>query len=79
VVQVNEGPQFCPWCGSPTAFFEHEHEPRLERLLAEVRAAGKRPTVPPRIGHLLAGESYVGACQGCRTITHVIGHRAPRP
>jgi hypothetical protein len=75
-VTVNEGPQFCPWCGSPTAFAAHEHEPRLEHLLAEARAAGKQPVLPPRIADLLAGDSYVGACQGCRTITHVIGHRA---
>jgi hypothetical protein len=79
VVEVKEGPQFCPWCGSPTAFSEHEHEPRLEQLLAEARAAGKQPVLPARIADLLAGESYVGACQGCRTITHVIGHRATRP
>jgi hypothetical protein len=58
-------------------FSEHEHEPRFEQLLSEVDAS-KRPPIPPQIAQLLAGESYVGACQGCRTVTHVIGHHAPR-
>jgi hypothetical protein len=25
---------------------------------------------------MLAGDPYVGACPGCRTISHVIGHHA---
>jgi hypothetical protein len=58
------------------AFSEHDHESRLEQLVAGAKAEGKRPEIPPRIADLLTGESYVGACQGCRTVTHVIGHRA---
>jgi hypothetical protein len=57
-------------------FSAHEHEPRVEQLLAQARAEGKEPELPPRIADLLAGESYVGACEGCRSVTHVIGHRA---
>jgi hypothetical protein len=60
------------------AFSAHEHEPRVEQLLAVARAEGKQAELPPRIADLLAGESYVGACQGCRTVSHVIGHRASR-
>ena len=64
-------PQFCPWCGSPIGFEEHEHEPRIDVLAKEADA------VPPeRVRELLAGESYVGVCAGCRTISHVVGHRA---
>jgi len=61
------------------AFSEHEHQSRFEQLLGEVRSEGKHPSVPPRIADLLTGESFIGACQGCRIVAHVIGHRAARP
>jgi hypothetical protein len=70
-------PQFCPWCGTPIGYSEHEHEPRYEALAAEARAAGADPPpLPPRVREMLAGESYAGVCAGCRTISHVVGHRA---
>ncbi|HYZ18892.1 MAG TPA: hypothetical protein VE615_05070 [Gaiellaceae bacterium] len=65
-------PQFCPWCGSPIAYESHEHEPRIDLL---AKQAGAAP--PDRVRDVLAGESYVGVCQGCRTISHVVGHRPP--
>jgi hypothetical protein len=65
-------PQFCPWCGTPIGYRQHEHEPRIDVL---AREAGAAP--PERVRDALAGESYVGACEGCRTISHVVGHRAP--
>ncbi len=69
-------PQFCPWCGSPIAFEEHEHEPRYATLAAEARARGDQvPELPGRVKDILAGESFVGLCPGCRTISHVVGHR----
>jgi hypothetical protein len=72
-----ERPQFCPWCGSPIAYEEHEHEPRHEHLAERARAAGRTPPqLPERVRQLLAGESYVGACAGCRMVSHVVGHRA---
>jgi hypothetical protein len=72
-------PQFCPWCGTPIGFEEHEHQPRYEALADQARAQGKElVALPERIEELLAGESYVGACPGCRTISHVVGHRAKR-
>jgi len=37
-------PQFCPWCGSPIAFEEHEHEPRIEAL---ARVRGQDPAELP--------------------------------
>ena len=30
-----------------------------------------------RVRELLAGDSYAGVCPGCRTISHVVGHRPP--
>ena len=68
-------PQFCPWCGSPIAFEEHEHEPRIEAL---AREHGRDPAeLPERVRVLLAGHSFVGVCEGCRTVSHVVGHRPP--
>jgi hypothetical protein len=71
----DEGPQFCPWCGSPTAFEPHEHEPRYAEL-AE-RSGADTSMLPERVRNLLAGNSFVAACGGCRTISHVVGHRTP--
>lgn len=71
-------PQFCPWCGTPIGFEEHDHEPRHSSLAAEAAARGQElPELPERVRELLAGESYAGVCPGCRTISHVVGHRAP--
>ncbi len=71
-------PQFCPWCGSPIEYEEHEHEPRHEVLAERARTAGRTPPpLPARVQELLAGESFVGACRGCRTVSHIVGHRAP--
>lgn len=71
-----QGPQFCPWCGSPTAYEEHEHEPRYAALAERLRAQGQDPPpLPDRVQELLSGDSFIGACQGCRTISHVVGHR----
>ncbi len=69
-----ERPQFCPWCGSPLTFEAHEHEPRFTDL-AE-RKGVDAGLLPERVRDLLAGDSYVAACPGCRTISHVVGHRA---
>ncbi len=72
-----ERPQFCPWCGSPIAYDEHDHEPRYESLTKEAGARGVRtPPLPDRVRDMLAGESFAGACSGCRTVSHVIGHKA---
>jgi hypothetical protein len=68
---MEPAPQFCPWCGTPVAYEPHEHEPRIDML---AKQAGASP--PERVRELLAGESYVAACRGCRTISHVVGHRA---
>ena len=74
---AGRAPQFCPWCGTPIAYEEHEHEPRFESLAKEARAQGKQPPpLPPRVQELLAGESFAGACPGCRTVSHVVAHRA---
>ena len=70
-------PRFCPWCAAPLQFEGHGHEPRYESLANEARARGTEPPpLPDRVEALLAGESYVGACPGCRVVSHVIGHRA---
>ncbi len=70
-------PQFCPWCGSPIGFEEHDHEPRYESLAKEARARGEEPPpLPERVREQLSGESFAGACPGCRMVSHVIGHRA---
>jgi hypothetical protein len=71
-------PQFCPWCGSPIGYQEHEHEPRFQVLAEQARTRGEDPPpLPERVRSVLAGESFVGVCPGCRTITHVVGHRPP--
>ena len=73
-----EPPQFCPWCGSPAGFEPHAHAPRHETAAALARARGSSPPpLPERVRTLLAGEAFVAACPGCRTISHVVGHRPP--
>ncbi len=69
-------PQFCPWCGTPIGYEPHEHEPRYAALAEQARARGEQlPPLPERVRALLAGESFVGVCPGCRTASHVVGHR----
>lgn len=71
-------PQFCPWCGSPLDYEEHHHEPRHAALADQARARGQEPPpLPERVEDILSGDSYVSACPGCRTVSHVIGHHAP--
>ena len=73
-----ERPQFCPWCGSPAAYDDHEHQPRYELLAEQARARGKDPPpLPRRVEEMLSGDAFATACPGCRTISHVVGHRAP--
>jgi hypothetical protein len=70
-------PQFCPWCGSPTGWEAHHHEPRFELLAEQARARGEDPPpLPERVQEMLSGESFVTACPGCRIVSHVVGHRA---
>ncbi|MDQ4048618.1 MAG: hypothetical protein M3131_04435 [Actinomycetota bacterium] len=70
-------PQFCPWCGTPVPYDGHEHEPRFETLADEARRRGEEPPpLPKRVEDILSGESFVAACPGCRTVSHVIGHHA---
>lgn len=73
-----EPPRFCPWCGSPIGFEPHEHEPRfaLEASLARARGTPP-PPLPDRVREVLTGEAFVGVCQRCRTLSHVVGHRPP--
>ena len=72
-----EKPQFCPWCGTPVPYEAHEHEPRFETLADEARRRGEEPpALPKRVEDILSGESFVAACPGCRTVSHVIGHHA---
>ena len=71
-------PLFCPWCGTPIAFEAHEHVPRHAVRAEQARAEGNDPPpLPERVQEMLAGDSYVGVCPGCRTISHVVGHRPP--
>ncbi|MBA3327249.1 MAG: hypothetical protein H0T43_02990 [Solirubrobacterales bacterium] len=70
-------PQFCAWCGSPLAYERHEHEPRFATLADQARAGGEEPPpLPERVEELLRGDCYVGACPGCRILSHVISHHA---
>lgn len=72
-----DAPQFCPFCGSPIGYEAHGHEPRFALLAEQARARGDEPPpLPERVREVLAGESFVGACPGCRTVSHVVGHRA---
>ncbi|MGI8864542.1 MAG: hypothetical protein ACR2JH_09130 [Solirubrobacteraceae bacterium] len=73
-----QAPQFCPWCGTPIAFEAHAHEPRFESLAAQLRArGGEPPQLPERVRDLLSGDSFVGACPGCRIVSHVVSHHSP--
>ncbi len=72
-----EKPQFCPWCGTPVPFEAHEHEPRYATLAEQARERGETPPpLPKKVEEILSGESFVAACPGCRTVSHVIGHHA---
>lgn len=55
----------------------HHHQPRFDTLAEQARAGGEDPPhLPERVEDLLRGQSYVGACPGCRVLSHVISHRA---
>ena len=70
-------PQFCAWCGSPLAYEPHHHEPRVATLAEQARSEGKDPPpLPETVEELMSGDSYVGACPGCRVLSHVISHHA---
>ena len=70
-------PQFCAWCGSPLAYEEHHHEAKFETLAKEARDKGEQPPpLPDNVEELMRGDSYVGACPGCRVLSHVISHHA---
>ena len=70
-------PEFCLWCGSPLAYEEHEHEPRYALLAEQARARGEEPPpLPERVREILSGDSFITACPGGRTVSHVVGHRA---
>ena len=68
-------PQFCPWCGSPIAWEQHEHKPRYAHLAGQQGV--DESILPERVREILAGRSFVAACPGCRTISHVVGHQPP--
>ena len=73
-------PEFCPWCGTPIDYEQHEHTPRYQALEEHARAAGHEPPpLPARVREALAGESFTGVCPGCRVISHVVSHRASTP
>jgi hypothetical protein len=70
-------PQFCPWCGTPIGYEEHDHEPRYRVLAEQARRRGDEPPpLPERVRDVLAGDSFVGVCPGCRRVSHVVGHSA---
>ena len=73
----DDRPQFCPWCGTPVDYEHHRHTPRYEVLAEKARAEGvDLPQLPPRVRDMLAGDGFVTSCRGCRTISHVVVHRA---
>lgn len=77
MVSTPPQPQFCAWCGSPLAYEPHHHEPRVATLADRARSAGKDPPpLPENVEELMSGDSYVGACPGCRVLSHVISHHA---
>jgi hypothetical protein len=66
-----ESPQFCPWCGSPSAYRREGHTPAW-KVLAEIE--GVEP--PAFLKEALPTAAFVTGCPGCRHLTHVIGHAA---
>jgi hypothetical protein len=58
----------------------HEHEPRHPTLADEASKRGHDSSpLPEQVDEVLRGDAYVGACHGCRTLSHVIGHHAQDP
>ena len=58
------------------AFSEQPHESQAQKRIADARDASGVPAIPSRIEELIAGASFVGACYGCRNVSHVISHHA---
>lgn len=45
-------------------------------LAEQARAEGSEPPrLPDRVEETLAGEAFLGACPGCKMVSHVVGHR----
>ena len=71
-------PEFCPWCGASIAYEADEHDPGYALLAEQARVRGEEPPpFPQRVREMLTGDAFVGACAGCGTISHVVGHRPP--
>lgn len=74
---TSDQPKFCAWCGAPLTYEAHHHEARFETLAEQKSAQGEQPPpLPERIEELMRGDSYVGVCEGCRVLSHVISHHA---
>jgi hypothetical protein len=54
----------------------HQHEPRHATIADEASARGEESPLPEQVEEILSGDSHVGACHGCRTLSHVLGHHA---
>jgi hypothetical protein len=64
-------PQFCPWCGAPTAYRRDRHIPLWQRLARQSGAEA-----PEAFEASLHTHAFVTGCAGCRRLSHVIGHVA---
>ncbi|MBW3609735.1 MAG: hypothetical protein KY463_15635 [Actinobacteria bacterium] len=43
----------------------------------EAQASGEDPPpLPESVEDVMRGDSYIGACPGCRVLSHVISHHA---
>lgn len=64
-------PRFCPWCGARSPYRSQPRTPLWQRLADET---GADP--PVAVEDALHTDAWVTGCEGCRWVSHVIGHHA---
>ncbi len=64
-------PQFCPWCGTPSAYRAEPHKPLWQRAAEETGQEA-----PEVMREVLETEAFVTGCPGCLRVSHVVGHEA---
>lgn len=68
---ATSAPGFCPWCGRPTPYRPEDRTPLWQQLADETGTPA--PTVMEDALHT---DAFVTGCEGCRRVSHVIGHEA---
>ncbi|MDP9069936.1 MAG: hypothetical protein M3N68_01345 [Actinomycetota bacterium] len=66
-----EAPGFCPWCGTPATYRPEDRAPLWQQLAEQ--SGTEAPAVMEQALHT---DAFVGGCEACRRVSHVIGHEA---